>query len=297
MKIGIVGGGSIGLLFAFYLNQYHEVILYVRSQVQKKQLEEEGLILTKHGDTYRTVVRVEPVSEWGKEKLDLSVICVKQYHLDRLLKDCPKSHPLLFIQNGMGHLKWLAELESELILVASIEHGSYRDSENCVSHTGEGITRVAIYKGEGGEFTRRLIAPFADIFPFVMEDDYREMLLRKLIVNAIINPLTAILKVPNGMLLENPFYFKIMNQLFAEIKEILQLDRAEEYFENVLNVCKKTKNNRSSMLKDLDERRPTEVDAILGFLIEEARKINNEAPLVHTFYNCIKGSELAGEGN
>lgn len=294
MKVAIVGGGSIGLLFAYYLNQKHHVVLYVRSPRQLEILQRNGLFLHKRNDTYRTVVEARNISEWGCRGEDLSVICVKQYHLPALLdrKRFSEEHPLIFVQNGMGHLKLLEKLNNRSIFVSAVEHGALRVAENEVNHTGEGITRIAPFRGDDQRLIDNLIVPLEREFPFVKEEDYYQMLVKKLVVNAVINPLTAILKVPNGQLLDNPRYFQILKMVFAEVKMILDLDHEEAYFKNLLQVCRNTANNRSSMLKDLEERRPTEVDAILGFLLDKAEEKNLAAPHTRMLYNMIKGSEL-----
>jgi 2-dehydropantoate 2-reductase len=46
------------------------------------------------------------------------------------------------------------------------------------------------------------------------------------------------------------------------------------------------------MLKDIEAGRDTEVDAILGFLLEEAIDQEKKAPLVENFYYLIKGKEI-----
>lgn len=296
MKIAIVGGGAIGLLFAHYLNQYHRVVLYVRNDQQRVKIHSEGIILHKQNMTNKALVECKDISEWGQDDEDLSIICVKQYQLLDLLKhsSMPENHPLLFVQNGMGHLKWLERLKSDCILVGSVEHGAYRMNENSVVHTGVGITKIALYKGMDDGIIGDLIDPLQSTFPFQIEEDFYVMLKKKLIVNAIINPLTAVLRVKNGELLENPHYQQIFNKIFAEIKGILQLDKEQLYYDNVVHVCRNTSENRSSMLKDLEENRKTEVDAILGYLIEEAENNHVSAPLVNTFYHMIKGIEIKG---
>ena len=96
-----------------------------------------------------------------------------------------------------------------------------------------------------------------------MEENYEEMLLKKLVVNAVINPLTSILQIKNGELIENPHYFQIVKSLFTEIQECLHLQKPEHYFNNIIMVCEQTAKNKSSMLWDLEEKRPTEIEAIL----------------------------------
>lgn len=298
MKIAIIGGGSIGLLFTYYLCQNHHVVLYVRTARQQDKLQKEGLILQRHEQTFKENVEVRLVSEWGKDNEDLSIICVKQYQLPDLLAQAHLStnHPLLFVQNGMGHLKHLEQLKTRMLLVGSVEHGAYRLNEHCVAHTGIGRTRIAVYRGDATELVKNFSMSVPSTFPLQIEKDYKEMLLSKLVVNAVINPLTAILKVENGILLENPHYFKLVQALFAEVAAVLQLENAALHFESVQNICKNTAKNRSSMLKDLEAGNETEVDAILGYLLEEAEEKQLNAPLISSFYHCIKGSELARKG-
>lgn len=298
MKIAIVGGGAIGLLFSSYLKAHHEVILYVRNPLQKEKIENEGITLIHKERSMQVPVIVKLVSEWGIGQEDLSIICVKQYQLPSLLENnvLPINHPYLFLQNGMGHLKWINKHGLRHVLVGSVEHGALRMNINSVQHTGEGLTKIAFYKGQNIEHVNQLITPLQGSFPFYVESNYEEMLQKKLVVNAIINPLTALLKVNNGVLLANPYYFEVLKNLFSEIKGILKLDKEEIYFENVVQVCRKTSENRSSMLKDLEEGRQTEIDAILGYLIEEANKSQMDTPLVNTLFQFIKGSEMVQGG-
>ena len=60
-----------------------------------------------------------------------------------------------------------------------------------------------------------------------MEEDYENMLLKKLVVNAVINPLTAILGIKNGELIENPHYFELVKMIFCEIEQCLQLQNSQ----------------------------------------------------------------------
>jgi 2-dehydropantoate 2-reductase len=293
MKIAIIGGGAIGLLFAHYLSQQHEITLYVRKSEQKTKVNSEGVTLRKKDHSYRVDVKAELISDWGLHEEELSIICVKQYQLQDLLKNAslPKDHQFLFLQNGMGHLKWIDQFGLENVWVGSVEHGAFRESEDTVVHTGEGCTKMALYKGENSDLPTLLGEYFQHVFPFLIEHDYKEMLQKKLVVNAIINPLTSILKVQNGALLDNLDFFRVFTDLFNEIKGILNIKEEQLYYENVIQVCRKTSQNRSSMLKDLEEKRPTEIDAILGYLIEEATMRKVEAPLITTLFHLIKGIE------
>ncbi|MGM0789100.1 MAG: 2-dehydropantoate 2-reductase [Bacillota bacterium] len=294
MKIGIIGGGAIGLLFAAYLQKGHDVTLYVRSEEQKKLISSYGISLLAEGREHISSVQVLLTDEWKGEE-ELSIIAVKQYDIHPLISiinDNQAAPPssFLFLQNGMGHLSLLHELRARAILVGTVEHGALKKDARTVQHTGAGRTNIAVFSGEGTEAAECLEETSGD-FPFTVRKDYKEMLLQKLVINAVVNPLTGILQVKNGELIENPFYYIVVQKYFAEIAAVLELSDPEEAFDALISVCRKTSSNTSSMLKDLQNQRQTEADAILGYILGEADKKNKHAPLVHAFYSCIKGKE------
>ena len=295
VKIAIIGGGSLGLLFTHYLNEFHQICLYVRSKEQEYTLSSKGIMFEKNGQKSVHFVNTANFSEWeGKE--DLTILAVKQYHLPDILKKMAEVTPnykgsFLFLQNGMGHLKWLDTIQANNVYVGSVEHGAKKESLNHVIHTGSGITRIAIFKGHSINIINKIANQFIDRFPFTVEKDYESMLVKKLIVNSCINPLTAVLNVRNGELLDNPHYNKLFKNMFKEISSILYMDDKDKTFSHLESICRKTAANRSSMLQDLDGNRPTEVEAILGYVLEKAGEKGVYAPLTEFFYESIKGKE------
>jgi 2-dehydropantoate 2-reductase len=297
MNIGIIGGGSIGLLFASYLSEVSMVTIFTRSIEQAREINDNGIFLLGNGQQINISIKAMIIDEWdGKE--DLTIVAVKQYQLGSVIREINRSNRhnknLLFVQNGMGHLKLLSQLNAKNILLGSVEHGANKENPSTVRHNGRGAINLALYRGSK-EFLDTVSSMFPSNFSATPQNDYFEMLVNKLIVNAVINPLTAILQVPNGELIKNPFYFTMLKNLFSEISSILNLKNPEEYLQKISNVCKNTANNRSSMLKDLEGGRKTEVDAILGFLLEEAEILSKNAPLITSFNVLVKGKEMERE--
>nr|WP_263328108.1 2-dehydropantoate 2-reductase [Neobacillus sp. Marseille-Q6967] len=293
MNIAIIGAGSIGLLFASYLSRTFSINLYTRSAEQAAEINQNGLLLLKETKITKSHITAFPISKWtGSE--NFTIITVKQYQLleilDRIDHSIDKPESLLFIQNGMGHLKFLVELKVNNIFVGSVEHGANRLNAYTVSHNGNGPINAAVYKGKPKklhDFAERITSDFK----LTLKPDYYEMLLKKLIANAVINPLTAILQIKNGELLENPFYYSLVKNLFNEISSILDLKNPDGYFLNIVNICEKTADNRSSMLKDVESGGRTEVDAILGYILDEADRKGKKAVLVESYYLLLKGKE------
>jgi 2-dehydropantoate 2-reductase len=299
MRVGIIGAGSIGLLFAAYISRVMEVTIYTRTTEQATEIIKNGVVLKKKGEQTISFVKSLPITEW-KGAEDLTIVAVKQYQLHPIIgriKQLPLiPNNLLFLQNGMGHLKQLETLPLTNISVGTVEHGALKENSYTVSHNGEAMTNVAVFNGDSillSEFV--LSAPIE--FPLVLQADYFKMMENKLIVNAVINPLTAILQVENGELIKNQYYLRVLKNLYSEISMILNIENAEEHQRQIIDICKNTSENRSSMLKDIEANRMTEVDAILGFILEEAQSRDMKAPQVENLYYLIKGKEMIKGAN
>jgi 2-dehydropantoate 2-reductase len=295
MKIGIIGAGSIGLLFASYLSNLFPITLYTKTEKQAEEINRKGIILQKGSVLSENKVKASLISSWtGAE--ELTIIAVKQYQLQSIISHLNKlehlPRNLLFLQNGMSHLKSLETINAANIFVGAVEHGAGKVNPYTVSHNGEGAVNIAVFKGNPEVIERLANGCDAIHFPITIKEDYYSMLVNKLIANAVINPLTAILQVRNGELITNTFYYTALKNLFLEISFILNLEDPVKKFRNVIKICKKTAANQSSMLKDLEAGRKTEIDAILGFLIDEANKQQKTAKMIENYYLLIKGKEL-----
>lgn len=293
MKIGIIGGGAVGMLFSAYLSERHEVTLYTRTKDQAELINEKGISLITGNKTFNKKVGAL-VSENLRDNEDLLIVAVKQYDLGKLVEILKNSDSqLLFVQNGYSHVERLEDLPNSRIFLGVVEHGALKHDGNTVEHTGEGLTKVAAYRGSNDDF--QLLFEGIDNFPFTGFKDYEQMLLEKLIVNAVINPLTGILGVRNGELLENPHYYILFKKYFKEISKILELENGSSYRKHVEQICLKTANNRSSLLKDLEDGKKTEIDAILGYVIGIAKEKGKKHRLAKAFYCMVKGKEYQGE--
>ncbi|WP_110929321.1 2-dehydropantoate 2-reductase [Bacillus massiliglaciei] len=288
-KIGIAGGGAIGLLFAAYLSERYRVTVYTRTEEQASQIREEGLYLRKNEIIIHKKVESQKLDEEINDE-DLIIVAVKQYQLEEVLSFISKGRiPLLFLQNGYEHVSRLDDMKAERVYIGAVEHGAIKAGGNMVEHTGIGRTKLAVYKESEGEI------PFLDEtladFPFEKHEDYHKMLIGKLLVNAVINPLTAILEVENGLLFDNKYYSQAVEAYIRELVEILPEYDFETALCQVRRVSKDTAKNRSSMLKDIESGRKTEIDSIMGYILSEAKEKKKEHSLSAFVYSLVNGKQ------
>jgi len=145
-----------------------------------------------------------------------------------------------------------------------------------VRHTGQGRIR----------YGNQEISNLSSIqLRFEFESDMEAVLLTKLFINVVINPVTAYYGVENGSLLEMP-YRQEARQLFDEMQTIFP-NHSITYSE-IERIMENTSKNRSSMLRDLEQGRQTEVEPILGYALRQA---TTATPRLSFYYEQIKQRE------
>ncbi|EUJ28425.1 2-dehydropantoate 2-reductase [Listeria cornellensis] len=288
-RVGIIGAGALGILYAGLLRA--EVTLYTRTKKQADMIEERSGIAVVVDNVESLVgVRATPIANADFTAMDFVIVTVKSYQLEtvmEVLMKIPENTPLLFLQNGIGHLSQLLNLPHKTILIGTCEHGAGKMDATTVVWRGVGQTNWAIYRGKVNAMLRTAMTA-NPAFPFLEQADFEEMVYNKLLANAVINPLTAVLGVPNGALLHNEYWYEILVNLTGEVAYVLH---CEDALEKVTAICAATSANYSSMATDVREKRRTEIASISGAVVALARKQGMVAPISETLYGLVKGLE------
>lgn len=118
---------------------------------------------------------------------------------------------------------------------------------------------------------------------------------QKLLTNAVICPLAALLHVPNGKILQKQSIQRIFDAILREGLELAQFNLPDEDFSStrdyILNVIDKTKENKCSMLQDIERGRRTEIDFLNGFIVKESQRIGIKAPVNAAIADLIRHIE------
>lgn len=308
--IDIVGAGAMGLLFSAKLIAVASPVrIWTRTEEQARLLREQGLKLElpsgeiQHLDGVYAYPLEQAAERLRNEKsnVDKLALFVKQTHwtdelLDHLhhLPVSPQMSVVCF-QNGIGHLELLKRFFSDGVLLSAVTtEAAKRVNPHFVVHTGKGITYIGCDHNQletyesANEWNNLL--NLAGIQSSVSKN-IEEMVFQKLLINAVINPLTAVLRVQNGELLKNSARIELMRAVFAEVKQIyaaLQLEIGEQDWKMIEQVCERTASNTSSMLADVLQHRPTEIEAITGALLRLADQHGVDAPVQRSLYLLVR---------
>ena len=283
MNIAVIGLGAVGMFVASELHERHNVTCYTRREEQKHLLLKEGLIYNQR----KISVDAKTINELSSH--DLYIVCVKQTELDSVLPYLQNSSEeayLLFLQNGLGHLHKIEALPQRIFIGVN-ENGVLRLSDNEVKRTGIGIIKLSGLTEIEKPYEAKLVDELANAdFAVEKSNDLFHTMREKLVVNSVINPLTAIFNVKNGEIVANRFLNKIAHQLTEEACEALDLD-VNFMWEKVTQIAKNTKENYSSMAIDIQRGRKTEIDYINGYLIKHSPKLISH----QLMYDLVKGKE------
>lgn len=285
MKVVIVGGGAVGLLLACLLDEAGAAVQILAHRKQQARIINERGIL-KDGQRHN----VPAFTDWAEIPPDAFVLLAVKYdalpQLMPALTQYAPHNPVVFLQNGMLHLRLADQLPNGDIAAGSVEHGALKISDNEVRHTGNGTVKWALLKGRKETFL-----PFTQRHGFRAEwhEDADRLLFRKVLLNGIINPLTAITALKNGELLSNPYAYDLMQRVYAELDRAFPEIKTLLPFEEVTALCKATAENSSSMLMDKQAGRKMELDTIVLYLLERSPI---ELPLLKAFYQLLKSIEV-----
>ena len=138
----------------------------------------------------------------------------------------------------------------------------------------------------------------------------RNLQLEKLTINAILNPLTAILGIKNGEILQHAPVVRITRLLVEECSRILislpelqssysdsteghEMSTEERFAPDrleglVRTVAQKTAANTSSMLQDVQGGRETEIEYINGYFVRRAKETGVECSTNERIVELVK---------
>ncbi|WP_182914136.1 ketopantoate reductase family protein [Paenibacillus sp. 1011MAR3C5] len=318
MQIEVVGGGAIGLWTAAKLaSAGARVRLWTRTERQSFFIVEAGIRLVDTEGNSRTVrLACEPMerhrlAQAPKDEDDCWIIlAVKQTAINdeligqlRVLAQVHRHTAVLCLQNGIGHLgKLAAALGGVPVYAAVTTMGAKREDERTVRLAGMG----ELWIGETAENCPKmdeiraksqkkfLLSLQKAGFRAFLSNQINNRIFHKLLINAVINPLTAIYDVTNGELPKQERRIHIMRALHNETLEILKragMQDSGDSWEQVLDVCERTSANVSSMLADVRASRETEIRAINGAVAELAASLGLTAPLNEAMAAIVESFE------
>jgi len=203
-----------------------------------------------------------------------------------------KDAKFVLLMNGMGNRESFV-IPGSRIFEGITSVGVVFSADGKIELKGRGKT--AFEAGISDDLKRFIKVRFEEKgFLVEFAEDFKAQQWKKLFANAVINPITALIRENNGIVLSEHLegvVEKIVGECVAVAeKEGHQFDELE-VLEFVRSVASTTAANTSSMLQDVLRGRRTEIDAINGYVLDCAKKHNLVAPANETLYKLVKSIE------
>jgi len=290
-KIFVLGAGAIGSTYGALLSRRNDVTLIGRKAhvdaINKNRLALSGDVNDKFFVKAETAINEIPSDT-------LILLTTKVYDAARAVASIKpllrKDTVILVLQNGLG-IKDLVE---------TVVEGKAEVVRGLVTLAAEFFEpgKISFWQGETFLEPTQTSERIARVFnesrlKTKISNDMQKELWKKLIVNCVINPLTAILQIRNNEIMVDSLK-EIRHKI---IQECIAVGKAEGIsFESNLEECIERKiagyTNYSSMCQDLMKRKKTEIDFLNGKIVELGRKHDIPTPVNETLVGLIKFLEV-----
>ena len=289
MKITVLGCGALGQLWlAALCKRGHEVQGWLRVPQPYCSVN----VIDEDGSVFNESLTANDPDFLAQS--DLLLVTLKAWQVSDAVKSLasmlPTTTPVLLIHNGMGTVEELKAIPHPL-LMGITTHAARRDG-NIIIHVASGTTHIGPARQQDGDYSY-LADTLQEVLPDVAwHNTIRPQLWRKLAVNCVINPLTALWNCPNGELPAHPELTEaICNEVAAVMEREGHHTSADGLLYYVNQVIENTAKNISSMLQDVRAQRRTEADYITGYLLRRARAHGIAVPENTRLYEQIKRKE------
>ncbi len=309
--IAIIGTGALASLFAAKLSQVSNVSMVGTWQAQIDAINRNGITVfeqTGRSKNYQVSAVHAGHLPHDTPPADVAIVLVKSYQTaqaaERISAVLKPGGTVLSLQNGLGNEETLeSALPDQQISCGITMQGGNIPALATVNHAGNGATVID---------DQPFLEPVVELLkaagiPVLSPKEHGvgtidEAIWGKLILNAAINPLTALLGQPNGFLADDPTAERLCRATAREAAEVAILEEAwskeklKEAEDSAVRVARLTAPNRSSMLQDVSRGGRTEIESICGEIVKRGKKHGMATPINQKWLGLIQKVEQSGEG-
>lgn len=305
MRIAIVGAGVIGTIFAYIFGKKHDVTLVevVKEKVDLYRKEGYTIIMPDGKE-----VHVDDVNITNDPKevgvVDLVQISVKGYATEAATKGAlpmiGDDTMVLSVQNGLVHDIIASVVGKEKVIAGITAHSGMPVKPNVIRYVG-GYGPLLII----GKYDKKPNDRFNWIVEelkktgeeIVVVDDIEPVIWKKLVANVACNPVAAITGMTSVEALACEDTKALIKMLAEEVVEVakakgIYFPEMENIAEFVYEAFAGTKDNKVSMLQDVENKRRTEIDTLNGAIVKEGEKLGVDVKANKVITHLVRSLEF-----
>lgn len=282
MRVGIIGVGALGGLFAgYFAKEGTDVLGFDIDEDLVRTLNDEGLRVTGKNEFHADL---EATSDFDRlAEVDGIIVAVKSIHTDSVMDTLEGTElPILTIQNGLGNADIIAARAGGEVINGATFMGARLVEPGHIEETNHAGTWVGPHRG-----TEETAGSFAAVFDDAgleidVIDAVEDAVWTKLLVNAAVNPIAALTRQTLGTLLSDERSEQLLFDVAKEGKRVAESKGVEPLHDPVDLIemgRDRADETQPSMLQDVQHGRPTEIDFLNGAIVDAAEETGEPAPL------------------
>ena len=293
-KVFILGAGAIGSVIGGLLSKKNDVTL-VGNKAHVDAVNSRGLSIS--GDV-NEIFRIQADTQIQEiPHGTLIFLTTKTYDSERAIRGIDKllkeDTVVLVLQNGLGNEEFVKRAVSRKVKVLrgiTTMAAEFFEAGEVRYWKGETVIEHDVAAENVAEILN------ASALKTSLSENIRDKIWGKVVVNSVVNPLTAIFRVRNHEIGTQPLA-KVRHQI---VQECVQVGKAEGItfprdLEKGIDREILRYTNYSSMYQDIMKRKRTEIDFLNGKIVELGRKHHIPTPMNETMVHFIKFLEEKNE--
>jgi 2-dehydropantoate 2-reductase len=289
-KIIVLGAGAIGSIYGALLSEKNDVTL-IGNKAHMDAVNSKGLSIS--GDINETFHLEADTEICEIPEKTLVILTTKAYDsakaIERIKKLLKKDTIILVLQNGLGNeevVKRVAGDKAKILRGVTAMAAEFFEPGRVRFSSGETII-------EENEIAEEIDEIFAKcMLKTRLFNDINMEVWNKLVVNCVINPLSALFHVRNCELVSD----SLKTVRHGIVRECVEVGKAEgitfpKDLEKKADEKISSYTNFSSMCQDVMKGKKTEIDFLNGKVVELGRKHNIPTPVNETLVCLMKFME------
>ncbi|MCX8083347.1 MAG: ketopantoate reductase family protein [Calditerrivibrio sp.] len=298
-KVAIVGAGAMGVLYAHqFLERGFETFLAADGERLAKLVQTQFIFNDKKYK-FNTLDLINP-----QTSVDLVIVAVKHNVLDEIVPKLKniihENTTIISLLNGLDSEKIIASYygEEKVLYTITVGMDAVRVGNKI---TCKNFGKLIIGELKNNTYSKKLSRIHSAFqkagILYETPIDMEKEIWWKFMVNVGMNQVSAVLRATYGVFQRDESVRGLMENLMKEVIDISRLECIPLDYENDLKerwysvLYSLDPNGKTSMLQDVEAKRPTEVDIFAGKVKEIAKKYNLQVPYNTIFYDIIKGIE------
>ncbi len=286
-QIMIIGAGSVGGFFGAHLARNNPNVSFLLRPRTCEAVREKGLTIRSAAGSFTVHPKVASDPR-DLPSPDLVILGVKAYDLDGVLDQIePVLTPqtvILTLQNGVDTEDRILARLNRACVVGGVAFIYSRILEpGVIEHFKRGAVAIGEMTGKKSERVEQIAALFTQAgIECTLSEDIRRSKWEKMCWNCVFNPITVLVNDRVAKALDHPEMLGVIRHVVAEVAAVasaLKVPLEPDIASKTIRITQSIRDIHTSMYDDWKAGRPSEIDALNGYIVRKGRDLGIPTPV------------------